>query len=298
MKSDPLSVGHTAKSAPIVSRVGVVYNDRLAPTLPLAHRLAAKARSIGRDACLVSAWDAQLVPCLDEVDLAVTLGGDGTILRTARVAAPRGVPMLGVNLGRLGFLAELNPDDAVDRLPEFLEGRCWTEDRAMVTLRLAEGTAVELGGGRVASEYFALNDVMVGRGERARVVQLGVWVDEALLSAFRADGLVVSTATGSTAYSLSAGGPVVHPRADVVLLTPVSPHLSLLRSLVIPASATIRVQVRTDHDAMCSIDGQIDLRVGDGTVVEVRQAPFASRFLRGRPPNYFYESLLARLKPG
>jgi len=298
VKTGVPSAGLDHAPAPTVRRAVFVFNQYLAAAEPLARRLADLARAIGREARLVSAWDPQLRHCLEGADLAVTCGGDGTILRAARLAAPRGLALLGVNLGRLGFLTELTPEEAERRLPDFLEGRCWVEERDMLTLALGElgPDAGPLEGGALAPEYFALNDVLLGRGERARVVLLNIGVDGAPLAAIRADGLVVATATGSTAYSLSAGGPIVHPHVGAMVLTPILPHLTFLRSLVIPARSSVRVQLCTDHMAMCSVDGQIDIRLNDGAVATIRTAPFPCRFLRARTPTYFYETLLHRLQ--
>lgn len=298
MKSGVSAAGPGHVPAPTIRRAVFVYNERLVTAEPLARRLADLARALGREAQLVSAWDKQLRHYLQGADLSVTFGGDGTILRAARLAAPRGIPLLGVNLGRLGFLTELVPEEAERRLPDFLEGRCWVEERDMLAIALGElgPDAGPLEGGALAPEYFALNDVLLGRGERARVVLLNIAVDGAPLAAIRADGLVVATATGSTAYALSAGGPIVHPYVGALLLTPILPHLTFLRSLVIPTSASVRVQLCTDHVAMCSVDGQIDIRLNDGAVATIRSAPFPCRFLRARTPTYFYETLLERLQ--
>jgi NAD+ kinase len=282
----------------MVRRVAIIYNERIASTLALARSLAEVTRAAGREAVLISAWDEQMKAALAEGQLAITLGGDGTILRAARVAAPRGIAILGVNLGRLGFLTELAPDEVESRLPDYLDGRCWVEERDMLAVALEDhGEPV---GSRAnhdqADTYYALNDVLVGRAERARVVRLDIVVDGAHLAEIRADGLVVASPTGSTAYSLAAGGPIVHPYVGAMVITPILPHLSFLRSLVVPATASVQVQLHTDHSAMCSVDGQIDIPLRDGAAVAIKVGPFPCRFLRARPPHYFYETLLERLK--
>lgn len=279
-----------SETGQLFKRIAFVYNERLGGALPLAEQLAATVRGAGREVGLVSAWDDNLARQLDAVELAVTFGGDGTILRVGRQSGPLGIPILGVNLGRLGFLTEIKPQDCEKRLIPYLEGHCWIESRAMLDITLT-------GPASPPRTYCALNDVTMGRAERTRVVSLEITVDGGELATIRADGVVVATPTGSTAYSLSAGGPIVHPGVRGLVLTPILAHLSFLKSIVVPSEASIAIHVHTDHSATCSIDGQIDVPVADGARMSVGVASFPCRFLRAHKGNYFYEKLLERLRP-
>lgn len=253
---------------------------------------------------MLSAYDERSIQAAwDHLDLVVTLGGDGTIVRIARLAAPLGVPILGVNLGRLGFLTELSPDQARERLPLYLDGDCWVEERTMLSVELEPEAAVgnvftATGEEPARQQYLALNDVMVGRGQRVRLVHFLVRVDGATLAEYHGDGVLVATATGSTAYSLSAGGPVLQPELRNLLLTPVLPHLMPAHSVVLPAEAKIEVIVRTEHEAILSVDGQADLPLRGKAGIRVSASPHYCRFLRARPRTYFYDGLIRRLQLG
>ena len=202
----------------------MVYHPRVEAAQAFAHVLAEAFAGRGADTLVHDAWDwAPIEHRLAEIDFVVSLGGDGTMLRTARHASRHGVPVIGVNFGRLAFLAELEPAEAMDRLPLLLEnGAGRVEDRLMLRCQ-AQAADGDTG------SIDALNDVFVGRGHVAHAVRLEVTVNEAPLIRFVADGLVVATPTGSTAYSLSAGGPIVAPEVDALVVTPVVPHPSTVR---------------------------------------------------------------------
>lgn len=288
-------------------RVGVFYHRRVAASRELAEELVAGLNARGAEARLFSAWEARehLDPRLDALDWAIVLGGDGTVLRMAGILAERGVPVVGVNFGRLGFLAELAPESAMASACDLLAGGGRLEERLMLRagsdrvlepVSHGDDQARSIGGssdpGAVAE---AVNDVFIGRGRVAHAVRLELSVDGRPLMRFTADGLVLATPTGSTAYSLSAGGPVVAPEMRAIILTPVVPHPVPVRTLVLPAQSTIDVRVRCDEEAVLSIDGQRHYVLPDGGSVRVQAAEHPARFLRTGSPQRFYQTLVDRL---
>jgi NAD+ kinase len=218
------------------------------------------------------------------VDAIVTFGGDGTLLDAAGVVAQAGfdTPVIGINLGRLGFLTEASRGDLVATLAALVEGRTSTETRAMLTGRIRRGS-------QIAAERFALNDIVVTRGALARMIEIDVAVDGQSVCDVKADGLIVATATGSTAYNLSAGGPIVHPGVDAFVLTPIAPHTLTHRPLVLPA--TVRLVLRPDIDAQSEIvitfDGQSSFKLEPGDVIEIERAPRTVHLLRTSPRTHF-----------
>ncbi|MBI4505984.1 MAG: NAD(+)/NADH kinase [Chloroflexi bacterium] len=276
----------------MTGRVGVVYQ----PQHPAAQELAARVREIvaqeGQAVWAGSVWDvADLKANSVGLSLVVALGGDGTILRVGRVVAVHGVPLLGVNLGRLGFLSELEPGDVDAALPSYLRGDCWVEERTMV-----RATVRASADGPPTQSYDALNEVLVGRGGLSRIVRLSLSVDGAPYATYRADGLIVATPTGSTAYALAAGGPVLSPYVPALVLIPVAPHLSLARALVVPDQATVQVSLAADHQAVLSVDGQVDVPIDDGALVEISASPYRCRFLRRGERADFYRRLGEKLR--
>ena len=213
------------------------------------------------------------------------LGGDGTMLRAARTVVPHEVPLLGVNMGRLGFLAEVRPGELMDRLPEVIEGRYRVERRSMLQAQLP----------RWGVTYHALNDIVVGRTSVGRPVYVDVSIDGSRLAIHRCDAMIVSSATGSTAYSLSAGGPILHPESKDVILNAVAPHLTGARPLVLPPSTVIDLMVTADKEAVVSIDGQIDREMDSGDTVSVCRSPHEACFVRFSKPQEYYEHLAERL---
>lgn len=277
----------------MIKRVAVLYQPKLPQSAPLAAEVRAFLEQWGAEVWVGSAWDAPAVRAhMPGLELAITLGGDGTILRVARAAAPHGIPILGVNLGKLGFLAELTPEELPTKLAPFLRGEYRIEERAML-----RGRVLPAGGSANGPVYDALNELLVGRGAVSRVVRLRLYIDGDYFTTYLADGIIVATATGSTAYSLSAGGPVLHPLLRDLVLTPLCPHLAVTRSMVLPSQSSIRVEVFTDHQAVLSIDGQIDLHLASGDAVEVAISPYPCRFARTPgEPQFFYRALAAKLK--
>ncbi len=215
--------------------------------------------------------------------LALTFGGDGTALRAAAWLVGTGIPIVPIKMGKLSFLAELSPEDLPRALAPLVERQYRLDERVM--LRACHGT----------TEVVGLNDVVVGRGAASRAVRLDVFVDRALLARYTSDGIVVSTPTGSTAYALAAGGPVLAPSLRAMLLVPIAPHLTQLRALVVPGEARIEIVVHTVQPAILTVDGHLDLPVADGERVCIELAAETTRFARLGTEADFYRLLEARL---
>lgn len=269
-------------------KVGILFQPKIAATEDLARQLAKVVGDLGVAVWVCSAWEEDRArEQAGETELVISLGGDGTILRAARVASPLSIPILGVNLGRLGFMTELRPDDALSRVPAFVKGEGWGEERAMLQAELVSSDM---------SPFHALNDVVVGRGERCRLIRVKATADGELVTTYKCDGLILATATGSTGYSLAAGGPMLHPLAREILLQPIAAHLSLGTALVLPSEATVELEVRTTHQATLSIDGQIEVPLSDGAVVRVKRSPHITRLMRTQRSTLFYETLMQKLE--
>jgi len=274
-----------------VKKVGILYHPMIETAYTLAEELQDFLTARGISVWLGSAWEGEKAKSqASDTDLILTIGGDGTILRAAQVAVSGQIPITGVNLGRLGFMTELSAGEVRDKLPALLEGKGWLDERAMLE---AELIASESESPRT---FYALNDVVVGRGAVARVVYVEASIDGELLTTYKADGVIVATATGSTGYSLSAGGPILHPQAEEFLLLPILPHLSLAYTLVLPATAVVELRLTTAHQATLSIDGHINLPLDSGAVISVRHSSNSGRFLRIHPKAAFYRSLEQKLK--
>ena len=207
-------------------------------------------------------------------DLMVVLGGDGTLLSVARTLAKREAPILSVNLGTLGYLAEIAPEDLFPTLECVLEGRFRIEERMRFDV------AVERGGEQLGS-FTALNDAVIASTALSRMVYLQTYADGAEVTTYHGDGLIVATPTGSTAYSLSAGGPLLLSTADAIVLTPISPHALTQRPLVLPGACTVEVHVldRRGGGVQLTVDGQVGRALDAGDVVRVQRAPTPTRLL-------------------
>jgi NAD+ kinase len=272
-----------------VKRVGILYHPLKEPAHTLAEKLQEFLNSRGVSAWLCSAWEGDKAATeVDGTDLILSIGGDGTILHATQVAVPHLIPVTGINLGNLGFMTELSTDEALDKLPSLLAGKGWVDERAMVEAELSPTDSVQV--------YYALNDMVVARGATARIITAEASIDGEMLTTYRADGVIVATATGSTGYSLAAGGPILHPHAKELVLTPITPHLSSAYSLVLPPTAIIKLCVRTMHQATLSVDGHINLPLSNGDTVTVRHSSKVAQFLRIHPDTDFYSSLEKRLK--
>lgn len=294
------SLAHSPESDPSPGGfrfVGVLHHPKKPESIRLAAEIGRFLRSEGvEDIWFESAWEREAVmEHLPNVDLLITLGGDGTLLRAARLGAAYGVPMLGVKMGRLGFLAEVPPDEWQLALRQMLNGRYWIEKRLMIRARLER--PLESGSARtVIGEYDALNDVVLSRGGLARVVRINTELDGGYLTTYTCDGLIVSTATGSTGYALAAGGPILPPELRNILVIPIAAHLSMNRTLVLAEGTEIRLKAHSDHEAMLTVDGQFVVEVYEGDEVVVVGSPYLARFVRLRQRSYFYEALMDKLR--
>lgn len=273
-----------------MKRFGLLHHPRIAESQRLAQETEAGLQALGATVWRAAAGDeAEVLRQAPESDVLITFGGDGTIVRAARITARHDLPILGVNLGRLGFLAELQPGEVSDSLGALLSGQYRLEERMMLQADLRRGQ-------RVARSFEALNDVVVSRGSIARVIRVDTHIDSQFLTTYVADGVIVATPTGSTAYSLAAGGPIVDPRLVNMLLTPIVPHLTVATSLVLPATARVRLEVSAEYEATLTIDGQVGLPLTEGDAVTVTASGNVCRFVRMGEPGYVYRTLLQRLK--
>jgi len=219
-----------------------------------------------------------------EVDLLIALGGDGTMLRAGHLCAPNNVPIFGINMGKFGFLMEFRHVEWQTAIEKLLAGDYWLESRML--LRSEQWRDDEKIGA-----WEVLNEVVVSRGEIVRPVYLDASVDGRFLTTYVADGLIAATSTGSTAYALAAGGPILPPELRNILLVPVAPHLSIDRAIVLAEGSSVSITVHTDHQAVISIDGQVPIRLEDGDRVDARASSYTVQFVRIQDPGYFYRNL-------
>jgi len=271
--SDVVRQNLCKREATMMKRIGLLHHPKLPATQPMAERMAREAEAHGLEVWIGSTWDETSVAAeINQLDLLVTLG----------------VAVLGVKMGRLGFLAELDPDQWPAALPRLLTGDFWLEERMMLY--------AEYHRGEECRQYQALNDVVVSRGSLARIVRLETYIDGSFLTTYAADGLIVSTATGSTAYALAAGGPILPPQLRNFLLIPIAAHLTMNRAIVLGQKDTVQVNVHTDHQAILTVDGQFEYELQDGDLVTVQAGPHTSRFVRLQDRTYFYRTLMDRLR--
>ena len=272
----------------VFKRLGVVGQaayEALPPTLQLLEEFA-------RAHHLDLSVEPELLPHsrtagelnLDDIDLLVTLGGDGTLLRGARLVAERHTPVLGVNLGYMGFLTSIAPNELEQGLADLFSGAYWLDVRFTLEARVVDRN------GKSGEPYVALNDAVLHKGGFARVIRLAVFVGEEReeIGSYAADGIIIATPTGSTAYSLSASGPIVEPTVDCIIATPICPHSLVLRPLVLPSTEEVRVEVRSaTSDLMLTVDGQDGERVSSGGSLVVRKGNATVPLIRFHGQSFF-----------
>lgn len=273
----------------MINRIGVIFRADHPEAATLAERVLATLDRRG-----VASWSRGVAHGHDDLaelpasDLIIVMGGDGTILSTARQYAARGTPLLGVNFGHVGFLTELEPAELEAQLPHYLDGQYWVDQRAMIDATISMDGHEE--------RFLALNDVVVVRGAEPRVIRLKVWVNDSEYTTLTADGVIIATATGSTAYNLAAGGPILHPSVRDTVMTAIAPHLVADRPLVLEPEARVRLElVDSSGTAILSADGQINRPLSIQDTVTIAISPHVTRFLRRRPASHFYRILNAKL---
>jgi NAD+ kinase len=261
-----------------VRRVGVVFETATAALMP-----SASGRQVADKAALVTM-----------VDLVVVLGGDGTLLSVADAigTAGSGIPMLGVNFGSLGFLTEVTLPELYPSLESAVGGHAHVEERMMLT-------SSTLRGGAPYASHISLNDVVITKGARSRMIDLSVCVGDEFVTRVKADGLIVATPTGSTAYNLAAGGPIVQPNMDALILTPIAPHTLTNRPIVIPAAAPVRVQplIEDREEVFVTFDGQAGFQLQAGDDIRICRSEQTLKLIRPSTRSYF-EVLREKLKWG
>ncbi|MBN1402227.1 MAG: NAD(+)/NADH kinase [Anaerolineae bacterium] len=269
--------------------VGILYHPGRPESQDLGRRVGEILDEAGIQIWRGSAGDDErLQQAAADLDLLVTLGGDGTIVRAIRQVARFDVPILGVNLGRLGFLAEVEPDRLEPAIAKVLAGDCIIEERMMLRSELWRGEELLL-------ESQAINDIVVARGMASRMVHISVEVDGRHVMTPAADGVIVSTPTGSTAYCLAAGGPIVAPDVPGLTITPIAAHLGIAHALVIPATRSLCLRLVKGQGAMVTVDGQIDVPLEVGDRVLNTESACKAKFVRFGGDGYFYETVLSRL---
>ncbi len=271
---------------PIPKNIAVVAHPQASQAVDEALQIVAYLKSQGINVVSTILYDDKLGNQIKAgmFDMIIALGGDGTMLRAGHLCAPFEVPILGINLGHFGFLMEVRQNQWKDILPKLLIGEYWLERRMMLS---AEHIRAE----QPLANWEVLNEVVVGRGQAVRPVQLITHVDGRYLSTYVADALIAATATGSTAYAMAAGGPILPPELRNILLVAVAPHLSIDRAIILSEGSNVSITVETVHQAMVCVDGQTPVAMQNGDIVNVRASDHTAQFIRFQDPGYFYRNL-------
>lgn len=267
-------------------RVAITAHPRLHEALKEAQRITEYLASMGVTVDNCPLYDETFHQKVKSgnYDLLIAIGGDGTMLRAGHLCGPLNVPILGVNQGKFGFLTEIRANQWRQIMPRLLAGDYRLERRMMLC-------AEQVRAGELLGEWDVLNEVVIGRGHIVRPVHLVTEVDGRYLTTYVADALIASTPTGSTAYALAAGGPILPPELRTILLVAVAPHLSIDRAIVLAEGSTVEVTVHTDHQASVCIDGQAPIDLLDGDRVNVSASDHTVEFIRFQDPGYFYRNL-------
>lgn len=269
-----------------MDRFYIITNSEKDPELLITKSIVEYLESHGRKCCVQQAGrkengpyhytDPELIP--DETECIIVLGGDGTLLQAARDVVYKGIPLLGINLGNLGYLAEVDKQSVYPALDQLLTGDYEVEERMMLSGRVYRGE-------ELIGEDIALNDIVIGRDGHLRVVRFKNYVNDEYLNSYNADGIIIATPTGSTGYSLSAGGPIVSPNAAMTIMTPIAPHTLNTRSIIFPAEDVITVEIGKGRHVDCekgiaSFDGDAFIPMVTGDCIEIRQAKVKTKILK------------------
>lgn len=272
----------------MLQSVAILFHPHRIEAKEEADWLSTELQQRGIRTLVGNGWDPQVVSACCDRDLLIALGGDGTILHVARLASSEGAPTLGVNLGRVGFLAALTPTSLHENISLLAEGQFWIEERAMLEVAFEADGNTEL--------FLSLNEVAVGRGVSPRAVHVNTLLDGNEFMTWTADAVLVATATGSTAYSLAAGGPILYPESTDLLITPVAPHLHIGRSLVVPGDMKVSLRLSSDNSAVMTVDGSDERRLKPGDLVHAGRSKKVAHFARLGQRPYFYSTIAERLQ--
>jgi NAD+ kinase len=276
-------------SSAVPHRIAVAAYSKLPESVTEAASISAFLKERGMASAHGMLDDASLRKRVKagDFDLFITVGGDGTMLRASHLCAPYGLPILGINMGRLGFLLQIDRDGWRSALDKLFKGEFWIESRMMLR-------AEHLRSGDSLGNWHALNEAVVCRGAAVRPVRLSASVDGHLLTTYVADGLIAATPTGSTAYALASGGPILPPELRNIVLVPIAPHLSVDRAVVLSEGTSVSILVK-EGEAVLSVDGQIPVGLAENDVVDIRAGDYAANFIRFGDPGYFYRNLTGHM---
>ena len=270
-----------------------VSREALETAVELAHWLRRRQLDVALDSTILEAHPELETEAFDrgaDYDLVVVLGGDGTLLSVARNLADS-IPILGVNMGNLVFLTEVPRSELYPSVMRFLEGDFEVDERVLLDVTLRRASGEEL-------LYRVLNDAVINKSALARIIELVVTVDGHRVATYRSDGLIISTPTGSTAYNLAAGGPILNPQLPVVVVTPICPHTLTLRPIVVPDSASVDIRLETSHEEVyLTLDGQEGTQIEYGDTVSLRRSEDVVRLIK-TSDRTFYDSLRDKLRWG
>lgn len=273
----------------IPKRPVVTAYPKMPEALMEAEAMSAYLKEKGLDAPFGSIYDEELRKQVrrGEFDMLIIAGGDGSVLRACHLCAPSHVPILGVNLGRIGFLIQVDRTDWRLHFDKLLNGEAWIENRMMLK-------AEHVRAGDVLGTWISLNEVVVGRGQNLRPVRLTASVDGHKLTSYMADGLIASTATGSTAYALAAGGPILPPELRNILLVPIAPHLSVDRPVIFSEGSTVNIEVKSENTVL-SVDGQAPVSLMEDDQVLITASDVTAQFVRFGDAGYFYRNITVHM---
>lgn len=280
------------QTLPVPRRIAILAHGSIPGAVTEAEAMARFLQELaGQPVAWGALHDAALEQRLQdgEFDLLIALGGDGTVLRAGTIGAPLGVPILGINYGHFGFLTEIQRDQWRAMLPKLIHGNYRLEERMML---LAEHRRA----GQVLAHWPVINEVVVCRGHFVRPIQVHTEVNGYRLYNFVADGVIAATATGSTAYALAAGGPIMPPEMRNILIIPVAPHLSMDRAIILSQGTDVIMRVHTTHEAVMSVDGHAPEPMEDGDEVRVSANQASVQFVRFQDPSYFYRNITAYME--
>lgn len=278
-----------------IKHIGILAHPTRPDTHPVAERIGQALKLKNIQQWVHTQWDETSVQAdVAQADMVIAIGGDGAMLKAAGVCAEYDVPVLGINMGWLGFLTEVNrPKDWESALSRVLAGDYWVEERMMLNATVIEGKTREL------SSFTALNDMVISGNVFGRMIQISAYIDKHWATTYNSDGLIVSTPTGSTAYALATGGPILPPELRNILMVPVAPHLSMERPIVLSEGAVVDIQPIKENlnQIILTVDGNVVAELQDNQHICIKSAEHVSRFVRLRDRNYFYRSLLDRMEP-